>query len=422
MSKQRPRRIAPWSWQSHSGKARRRAARPAGRTAARLGMESLERRLALSGTPVFSGPAGSIQVLEGDAVNVTFEFTDALMGGGGGSIGLNPAAFDDPDAFTTFHPTSDVTIDTATLDLIDVGPDGFFGSSDDVVVGSLAGVFYTVPAQGDLLAYEIAVVAVDQITIPAGVTVRAVGPRPLALLSTGDITIAGTLDLSAQQDVNYFDPVFNARLAGAGGGDGSGADGGLNWQPEFVFDEDEGFILVWENGYAAAGAPASSVGRHAGNAGLEQGGGGGGAHGGLGGPGFLGSLGSADLALAGTPFGDFAVGITGGSGGGGATNVAFPVYIAGGGGGGGIELGALGTITISGSVLANGGDGVDPAAEAGNGSGGGGAGGGILIHGVDVAVSGTLSAAGGDSRTSPLQTGFGGGGGGGRIVVSASGT
>jgi hypothetical protein len=85
-------------------------------------------------------------------------------------------------------------------------------------------------------------------------------------------------------------------------------------------------------------------------------------------------------------------------------------------------------LMVTGSVLANGGDGAQHQAQA-NANGGGGAGGGILIHAGDVVLSSgaVLSAVGGDGGGySPVpgdpdfSTGIpaGGGGGGGRILIA----
>ena len=86
-----------------------------------------------------------------------------------------------------------------------------------------------------------------------------------------------------------------------------------------------------------------------------------------------------------------------------------PDLRGGGGGGGAVEIGAVGNVSLSGLVLANGGTG----GSAHYWAGGGGAGGGILVHAPTVSLSGTLNASGGNS----------GGGGGGRVLIlTADGT
>src|SRR5208337_2143176 len=96
-------------------------------------------------------------------------------------------------------------------------------------------------------------------------------------------------------------------------------------------------------------------------------------------------------ALTGDPGGrayaDLLGQLQGGSGGGIGSNSP------GGGGGGAIELGAVGNISVKGSVLANGGCAISGGLDTGGG--GGGAGGGILLHGEGVTLSGLLSAIGG---------------------------
>jgi len=127
-------------------------------------------------------------------------------------------------------------------------------------------------------------------------------------------------------------------------------------------------------------------------------------------------------ALTGDPGGrayaDLLGQLQGGSGGGIGSNSP------GGGGGGAIELGAVGNISVKGSVLANGGSAISGGLDTGGG--GGGAGGGILLHGEGVTLSGLLSAIGGsggsggsDDRDFPNVAvwGAGGNGGGGQVVI-----
>ncbi|HEY9174286.1 MAG TPA: hypothetical protein VI136_18545, partial [Verrucomicrobiae bacterium] len=81
---------------------------------------------------------------------------------------------------------------------------------------------------------------------------------------------------------------------------------------------------------------------------------------------------------------------------------------AGGAGGGAIRLEVGGTLTLTGSIQANGNDGV------GNNSGGG-SGGSVFLVASNLTGTGTISAAGGKGKTQTV----GGGGGGGRIAVCA---
>ena len=113
----------------------------------------------------------------------------------------------------------------------------------------------------------------------------------------------------------------------------------------------------------------------------------------------------------GSSYGDLAVSLQGGSGGGNNSTTAGIGY--GGGGGGAIEIGAIGGISVGGSILANGSSSLG-GVGSGGGIGGGGSGGGIFLHGdsVTLASSGTLSAEGGNGGSYG-----GGGGGGGRVLI-----
>ncbi len=102
----------------------------------------------------------------------------------------------------------------------------------------------------------------------------------------------------------------------------------------------------------------------------------------------------------------------------------------GGDGGGIIVLYAGGHMNISGSIQANGGDGVDaysPSSSGGeNGGGGAGAGGTIYLSAETMSLSGAISAmggVGGEAESSSSETynnGFGGDGGDGRIRLDAN--
>ncbi len=262
--------------------------------------------------------------------------------------------------------------------------------TDTLTVTGFAGTGSIEPTA---LGHSVAVFTFDSFNLDEDLTVIGTGALPLVILSKTDITIAGTVDVSAVSE----GPGSNgARLGGAGGGDG-------------------GFVTtvggtILNPATAATGAPANSVGAF-----ISGGGGTGGGNGGKGGlaAGLIGDPGDAFDTLL-----DLADGVRGGSGGGhsGKASVTPRVFGVGGGGGGGIELGALGSIVITGSVLANGGDaGTSSGGESG---GGGGAGGGILIHGTSVALAsaGILSAAGGNGGNA---VDGGGGGGGGKILVAS---
>jgi hypothetical protein len=140
--------------------------------------------------------------------------------------------------------------------------------------------------------------------------------------------------------------------------------------------------------------------------------------------------------VGGTAYGNDAIDdLYGGSGGGGGNRTSAGNTFSGGGGGGGggaLELIARGTLSVSGTVTANGGDGgdVDPDGGVANTDygGGGGGGGGIILAGINVAIASTalIEANGGDGSPDanpPSNDNPGvrpaGGGGAGRIAVYA---
>lgn len=160
-----------------------------------------------------------------------------------------------------------------------------------------------------------------------------------------------------------------------------------------------------EAGGAGGTSGSSGVGTGAGT-GSSTGGAGGGSHGGTGGTGGYDSGDSP--GVGGATYGDTgSTSIDSGSGGGSGTSGG-----TGAAGGGAIFVYAR-DISCDGDISMNGGTGI------GSGrSGGGGSGGGILLVGESVEVTGTLMADGGDggSGTSTANDG-GGGGGGGRIKL-----
>ncbi|MEQ8233103.1 MAG: hypothetical protein RLW61_14660 [Gammaproteobacteria bacterium] len=210
--------------------------------------------------------------------------------------------------------------------------------------------------------------------------VRNAANTPVVLAATGDVVIDGTVNVSAGD-------------FGATGGPGGGNGG------------------------------ARGVGNQAGLAGDGPGAGGGGGPtaSGLGNAG--GGAGHATPGLQavrytnnqpGTPGGALAFGFpSGGSGGGGGSGaVLFGVPLdggVGGGGGGGLLITTPGTITLNGSILADGGHAGWGFANvfANAGGGGGGSGGSIVLEATSIAVAAgaTLSAqggAGGGLSTQPV--------------------
>jgi hypothetical protein len=225
-----------------------------------------------------------------------------------------------------------------------------------------------------------------KLDIPAGASISFTGRNPVALLSAGDITLAGTID--ARGDcVNTVGP--GAQAGGrfdVNNGDGLGVRGGKS-----------GATGV----NAASGGGGGGYGHAGGN-----GGSGAGVAGGAGGQPF-GDLTSELLVLIG--------GSGGGAGGGGMLGGA------GGSGGGAVQIASNANISISGTLLAGGCGG--RGAGAGGGGGGGGAGGAILIEGakLDIASTAILAANGGGGGGGANNAGQPGGHGGANATRASAG-
>jgi len=214
---------------------------------------------------------------------------------------------------------------------------------------------------------NIAVFTFASVTLGSGITVNVSGSRCFALLSRGAMSINGTVNVSAS-------------------GSAGGACGGAGQT-------------------SAAGGPGSGPG---GGGGDSQGGGGAG-FGGNGG----GTTAGAPIGLA---YGDLAVLLQGGSGGGKGTWLS--AASDGGGGGGAMELAAITTLSILGSTQLRA-QGAAGFVDSNDDGGGGGSGGGIYLHGgsVSLASGAQLLANGGNGGNGGPNGIGGGGGGGGRIRV-----
>ena len=281
-----------------------------------------------------------------------------------------------------FNPTADVLVDLKT---------GRMSGG-----ASFTGVTFT-QAGAALLVFTF-----STFNLQAGVSITFMndggGSGAVAFLSQGDMTIAGSI-LG-----NGHDGMFSSE--GQGGPSGGNGDGG-----------------------PGAGGPGWAVHTTGGNgfpATVLTGGGGGG-YGGAGGNGDNeGARGAAGGISYNTDLSSRLMGGSGGGSGAGAASAGGPGGGGpgfGGGGGGALQIGALGSLTISGTVSANGGQG----AYAGSGGGGGGSGGGILIQADNVAISvdavvSAQGATGFGAAEFTIVPGFvygtvGGGGGGGRIFI-----
>jgi hypothetical protein len=194
---------------------------------------------------------------------------------------------------------------------------------------------------------DIVVLPLLNFTVASGATLKLTGNRPVVLAVFGDATIAGTIDASA-----------SGTTPGAGGNQtcstGTGSNGGTDA------------------------------------------GGGGGGHATAGGTGDTGVGGGAIRGA--TTVIPLLGGCPGGKGGGGSG--LFPGSGGNGGvGGGAVQLSAAGTVTFSGSILANGSAGTNGTAggllSSGGGGGGGGSGGSVLVEGHVISGAGTMTVNGG---------------------------
>jgi hypothetical protein len=195
----------------------------------------------------------------------------------------------------------------------------------------------------------------------------------------------GGTEFAGSQNFDANLIVRNAGLVTHKHGDG-GVD--LSFSGNVTIEAD-GFIGADTRGYAAGQGPA---------AGTSAAWGGGAGHGGAGGN-------AGDATAGGDCIGSVSLPSLMGSGGGNDTNQANDT---GGAGGGRIKLDVGGTLTVDGSLTANG------QGYIAN-EGGSGAGGSLLITTTQLAGSGTIGARG-------ANAGYGGAGGGGRVAIYYTGS
>lgn len=224
------------------------------------------------------------------------------------------------------------------------GADGAFNPSANTEV--------TLPADG-ILNYT-------TVNIPSGVTVtfkKNSANTPVYMLATGDVIIAGTINVNGGS-------TSSTTSTSPGTGGPGGYDGGYG---------------------GAMGLP--------GGKGLGPGGGGGGPttqyrYGGGGGFGTVGGT-NTNHGAGGPAYGNASlIPLIGGSGGGGCAGSTSAACYGGGGGGGAILIASSGTITVTGSITADGGN--------GNSYAGGGSGGAIKLMANVISGNGTISAKGGN--------------------------
>jgi len=226
---------------------------------------------------------------------------------------------------------------------------------------------------------ELAVLHVETLTISGGATVTVRGARPLVIVASGTIVIAGTLDSGAERDI-----------PGAGG---SGAGAGMG---------------------------AGSDGEHRGS--FSDSGGGGAGYGTAGAAGGLATCGAACTdapgGVAGPLYGMAALPeLRGGSGGGAAVDC---VSDAAGAGGGAVQLYSGVSITIDGGINAGGGGGGRGLACGGNwgAAAGGGSGGAIFLQAPSITNNGLLISHGGGGGGSAGDSNAGSPGDDGTLTTS----
>lgn len=245
------------------------------------------------------------------------------------------------------------------------------------------------------------------VSIPAGVKItfkKNAANTPVTILATGDVSIAGTIDISGATSPNVGS---NGGSVGDDGQPGKGGPGG--------FDGGRG----GKPGVAPASSSDTATALlRSGGAGLGPGGGG---------LGFLAysnstwyaKLGAgggyaADPGAVSQCHGDGGVAygstlllpLVGGSGGGGGAGGETYYGSGGGGGGGAILIAASGTINVTGSLVADGGIAGESSGTGRGSIGGGGAGGAIRLVATTVSGNGTLYARGGVTPSATVVQGY----------------
>lgn len=262
------------------------------------------------------------------------------------------------------------------------------------------------------------------ISISAGATLsflKNAANTPITMLASGDVNILGTIDLSGGPGGDV-DPNLNATPTAPNGGTGGpgGQDGGAGGTQ----------IPPTANIYGSRGRGPGGGQGGAGGSGTVCAGGGGGF-------GSAGASGVSDNPVSGyCPQGSVGPGgeaygtgvlvpLVGGSGGGGGAHVQGCTSAGAGGGGGALLIASSGTITLTGTIKANGGKGGTGVSLSGPfcnnyraAPGGGGSGGAVRLVATSFAGTGQITVNGGDGG--PYNGTSGGGEGGpGRIRVES---
>jgi len=286
------------------------------------------------------------------------------------AFGYTPTNF---AAATYMPPSGATTIDCATT--YDSTSHAFTGwCAGETKPTVTSGVAQTGGPNMDILAFA-------GLTIAGGGTLTLTGGNAVVLAVYGDATIAGAIHADGATGSS------NSTTAGASG-PGSNYDCGSSTgtsQPS--------------NGHCSAGA-----------------GGGASAAGGTGAGGVGGGTAAAGSARADASLKPLYGGCPGG------TSGSWACQTSGGGGGGAVQISVAGTLTVSGTVTANGGNGGTSTCFSGGcgsdgyggGGGGAGSGGAILLEGQTVNTGGGTITPNGGTGGFPNTTGGGGAGPGGQ--------
>ena len=287
-----------------------------------------------------------------------------------GAITATPSSVNDVTACTVAvnAASGGVTISQSfTLTLYPAAPAGFTCDSGNLTSTCTITGTHTLTA-ADLLAGP------GHLVIQSGGVITTAATQFASIKMGGNVTIQSGGTISASLTVLT---ATNLTVAGSINVNGKGFAGGA----------------ISTRGSGPAGG---SDGQHCG---------GGGTHGG---DGSWSDSGCFGLSSAGATYGSAVAPITLGSGGGGSDSAM------GGAGGGAVKISVSGTISISGTISANGSAGGLGASR----SGGGGAGGSIWLIASQLSGSGVISADGAAAPSGAAQTATAGGGG--RIAINAT--
>ncbi|MFY0575466.1 hypothetical protein ACN28S_14860 [Cystobacter fuscus] len=259
------------------------------------------------------------------------------------------------------------------------------------------------------------------VDIPSGVTVtfkRNTANTPIVILATGNVTIAGAIDVSGSSSTNVG-AAGDGNLGDDGipgrGGPG-GQDGGRGGRAGAAATSRGG------NGLGPGGGLAGLMGSSNCYSSNYPTGGGGAGFGAEGANSYAYSYENTTFSRGGVAYGSSQLlPLIGGSGGGGGSGYSGFGGSGGGGGGGAILIASSETLNVTGSILANGGASGATSGTGAGGTGGGGSGGAIRLLATTFSGNGTLSAAAGAaSTTSGGESCFRGGNGAvGRIRLEA---